>query len=396
MTVRVNKSSFNIREKLSELERPIGLKGSELMRSETVQDARDLVSAGRKNLIINGAMQVAQRGTSATSGPNGTGEGYTTLDRWHNSMNHGTAATTFSQSTDAPSGFGYSLKYEVTTAQSTLSSSEFWILSHRLEGQHLQSIGKGTSDAKQLTLSFWVKATKTGTNNVELFDVDNSRLTTKQFTVNTSNTWEHKTLVFDADTTGAFDNDTSRSFQVQWWISAGTNWTSGSVTSWASEVAANRAPSQVNNLDTIGNVFQITGVQLEVGKNATEFEHRSYGEELALCQRYYAVLGTTSQPSPCPVFSRAAATKVMGIDLPVPMRATPTAGTAGTVRILRGGSYVESNSSMVINSVTPTIYLGGSMTRLSIWWNSNLTSVTNTANDVYGGFSSGIAFSAEL
>jgi len=291
MTVRVNKSSFNIREKLSELERPIGLKGSELMRSETVQDARDLVSAGRKNLIINGAMQVAQRGTSATSGPNGTGEGYTTLDRWHNSMNHGTAATTFSQSTDAPSGFGYSLKYEVTTAQSTLSSSEFWILSHRLEGQHLQSIGKGTSDAKQLTLSFWVKATKTGTNNVELFDVDNSRLTTKQFTVNTSNTWEHKTLVFDADTTGAFDNNTSRSFQVQWWISAGTNWTSGSVTSWASEVAANRAPSQVNNLDTIGNVFQITGVQLEVGKNATEFEHRSYGEELALCQRYFQKIG---------------------------------------------------------------------------------------------------------
>jgi hypothetical protein len=244
---------------------------------------------GRRNLVINGAMQVAQRATSVTTGPNGTGEGYTTLDRWNNSLSHTTAATTFSQSSDAPDGFAYSLKYEVTTAQSSLSASDYWLLNYRIEGQDLQRVAKGTSSAKQLTLSFWAKATKTGTNNVELEDRDNNRFTTKQFTINTSNTWEYKTVTFDADTTGAFDNDNGLSLAIHFWISAGSNWTSGSVTSWASEVAANRAPSQVNNLDTIGNVFQITGVQLEVSPSGepTPFEHRSYGEELSACQRYY-------------------------------------------------------------------------------------------------------------
>ena len=280
-----------------------------------------------RNLIINGAMQVAQRGTSATVGPNGTGEGYTTLDRWNNALNHGTAVTTFSQSSDSPSTFASSLKYEVTTAQSSLSSSDFWLLNYRIEGQDLQGVGKGTSSAKQLTLSFWVKATKTGTNNVELTDNDNNRFTTKQFTVDSSNTWEYKTITFDADTTGAFGNDNGSSLNVQWWISAGSNWTSGSITSWAPEVAANRAPGQVNNLDTVGNVFQITGVKLEVGGVATEFDHRSYGEELALCQRYYYAFinsGSGNEAWITTATSYNSSNAYGGVRFPVTMRAIPS------------------------------------------------------------------------
>lgn len=307
-----------------------------------------------RNLIINGAMNVAQRGTSATVGPNGTGENYTTLDRWNNALNHGTAVTTFSQSTDAPSGFGYSLKYEVTTAQSSLASSDFWLLNQRFEGQDLQGIGKGTSDAKQLTLSFWVKATKTGTNNVELTDNDNNRFTTKQFTVNASNTWEYKTLVFDADTTGAFDNDNASSLNVQWWISAGTNWTSGSVTSWASEVASNRAPGQVNNLDTVGNVFQLTGVKLEVGSVATEFDHRSYGEELALCQRYYYQIKQYENAGEYSFMIGAVggSNTHFVVTNPQVMRSAPTVTYSGSINIYNNATAITSPSSFAAYSGT--------------------------------------------
>jgi hypothetical protein len=351
-----------------------------------------------RNLIINGAMQVAQRGTSATVGPNGTGENYTTLDRWNNALNHGTAVTTFSQSTDAPSGFGYSLKYEVTTAQSSLSSSDFWLLNQRFEGQDLQGIGKGTSDAKQLTLSFWVKATKTGTNNVELTDNDNNRFTTKQFTVNTSNTWEYKTLVFDADTTGAFDNDNASSLNAQWWISAGTNWTSGSVTSWASEVAVNRAPGQVNNLDTVGNVFQLTGVKLEVGSIATEFDHRSYAEELARCQRYFRIFPSLDSTATYGTigngFAYDADTFLLAIPLSTRMRSLPSVTSSGNLKVFTAGNPTNAITTVNTSDTTRTsldvLYVDCTVGAATLITREGGMVIRNNDNDAY------MAFDAEI
>lgn len=314
---------------------------------------------GRRNLVINGAMQIAQRATSGTTGPNGVGEGYTTLDRWRSSLNHATAVTTFSQSSDAPDGFASSLKYEVTTAQSSLSSGDYWLTEYRFEGQDLQSVAKGTSSAKQLTLSFWVKATKTGTNNLELVDNDNSRFTTKQYTVNASNTWEYKTVTFDADTTGTLDNDNANSLNLNVWISAGSQWSSGSVTSWASEVQANRAPSQVNNLDTVGNVFQITGVQLEVGDVATPFEHRSYGEELSACQRYYRQFGGAWAGNKKEGIVNAMAydaNEVYGIlVLPVSMRTLPSITYNAIPRAYKPGAAAQLTS-VAINPSESTLH----------------------------------------
>jgi hypothetical protein len=248
----------------------------------------DNAITGQRNLIINGAMQVAQRGTSATVGPNGTGEGYTTVDRFENQLN-GSVVSTFTQSTDAPPGFANSAKIEVTTADSSLSASEFWQLRQGIEGQNLQSIGKGTSDAKSLTVSFWVKSNKTGTYTAELQDVDNDRSNGLAYTINSSNTWEHKTLTYNADTSGAFNNDNGESVRLTFWLVADTAWSSGTFTNgtWGAATAANRVhSSQVNLGDTVGNEWYITGVQLEVGEQATPFEHRLFGDELYRCQRY--------------------------------------------------------------------------------------------------------------
>ena len=246
-----------------------------------------------RNLIINGAMQVAQRGTSATVGPNGTGEGYTTVDRWENPLN-GSVVSTFSQSTDAPSGFANSAKIEITTADTSLDAAEFWFFRTALEGQDVQLLGKGTSGAKSLTLSFWVKSNKTGTYTVEVKDSDNDRSASRAYTVNSSNTWEHKTLTYGADTTGAFDDDNAASLLIQFWLVSGSQYNSGTFTDgvFEAEVNANRVhSSQVNLGDTVGNEWYITGIQLEVGEQATPFEHRSFADELLRCQRYYEQTG---------------------------------------------------------------------------------------------------------
>ena len=248
-----------------------------------------------RNLIINGAMQVAQRGTSQTNvGPNGSNEGYTVLDRFQISLS-GDQVSTFSQSTDAPSGFSNSAKIEVTTADTSLAATQFWHLRYSFEGQDLQSLAKGTSDAKAFTVSFYVKSNKTGVYTVGLFDTDNNRQNALSYTINSSNTWERKSLTFNPDTTGAFTNDNNLSLRVNFALLGGADLKSGTFFNgtWGGDVDANAIdPNQVNFADTVGNEWYITGVQLEVGEQATPFEHRSYGDELAACQRYYAKIRT--------------------------------------------------------------------------------------------------------
>ena len=243
-------------------------------------------SLSNRNLIINGAMQVAQRGTSVNS-INGTV--VYCADRMV-CFTRGSGAATFSQDTDVPSGqgFGNSLKVDVTTVDTSLAGNDLYLVDQRLEGQNLQQLAKGSSGAKSVTVSFWVKSPKTGTHIVELFDDANTRQVSQAYTIAAANTWEYKTLTFDGDTSGALPNDNSKAFTVRWFLAAGTDYTSGTLnTSWAANTVANRAVGQVNVFDNTSNNFYLTGVQLEVGDTATPFEHRSYGQELALCQRYY-------------------------------------------------------------------------------------------------------------
>ena len=243
---------------------------------------------GRRNILYNGAMQVAQRGTSFTS--IGGTAGVYSLDRMRYGFTMNSGRFTITQSTDSPNGFANSLKVDITTAESSLNASSGAAFSQFLEGQDVQQFKKGTSDAEEYSLSFHVKSNVTGTYIVELFDNDNTRQVSKSYTIDSANTWERKTITFPADTTGAFDNDNASSLFVQWFLASGTDRTSGTLnTSWASSTNANRAVGQANLFSSTDNEWYITGMQLEVGSTATPFEHRSFGEEFSLCSRYYEV-----------------------------------------------------------------------------------------------------------
>jgi len=245
-----------------------------------------------RNLIINGAMQVHQRGDQSVS----SGNSYS-LDRWDVATTGGSAAYNLQQSTDVPAGqgFGNSFKLDVTTADTAMGAGDGYIFRQSFEGQNIQSLKKGTSNAEQVTVQFWVKSTKTGTYILELYDIDNARQVSKSYTVSSADTWEYKTVTFPADTSGAMDNDNARSLILQWWLAAGSNFTSGTLnTTWASATSANRVVGQVNALDNTSNNFHVVGVQMEIGEQATPFEHRSFADELHRCHRYFQGQGTTA------------------------------------------------------------------------------------------------------
>ena len=241
-------------------------------------------TGGRKNMVINGAMQVSQRGTSFAA----IGNGDYSLDRWGNS-NANIGVYTVTQDSDAPDGFANSYKVDCTTADASPTGADYLFIFQKIEGQDLQCWKKGTASAESITLSFWVKSNKTGDIQTNLYDTDNTRIIGNTITINSAGTWEQKSLTFAGDTTGAFTNDTNDSLKIEWWLDAGSSYSSGSVpTSWEAVATGDRAAGTTLALaDSTSNYLNITGVQLELGTAATDFEYRSYGEELALCQRYY-------------------------------------------------------------------------------------------------------------
>ena len=242
-----------------------------------------------RNLIINGDMSIAQRGTSqANAGL--SGGAYQVIDRFK-LYNNSLGQFTVSQSTDVPTGqgFGYSTKWDCTTADASPSANDYAIHSQTIEGQMLQQLKKGTSNAESVALSFWVKSNKTGTYVVELFDLDNSRQISKSYTIDSASTWEKKTITYEGDTTGTINNDNGSSLHVHIWLGVGSNYNSGTFQSnWESTLNANRvSSSQVNLADNTANEFYITGVQLEVGTSASDFEFLPYDVNLTRCMRYF-------------------------------------------------------------------------------------------------------------
>ena len=306
---------------------------------------------GRRNLVINGAMQVAQRGTSFTGVGNGD-NGYK-LDRFKFAESgEPNGEFTITQASDGPNGFANSMKLDCTTAETSLAGNEMIRIIQGNEGQNLQHLKKGTSDAESLTLSFYVKSNLTGTAVVGLYDNDNGRYNARAYTIDSANTWERKVLTFQGDTTGTLTNDNGLSMEVWFYLQAGGNKTSGTLPSnWEALVEANSAPGQTINIaSSTDNEFFITGIQMEVGSQATPFEHRSYGEELALCQRYFIEDDTVYRAytnAPADNGSRAC-----NFYFPTIMRAAPSmtaAVDAGTVTF----------SSRTINGIAMTI--GGSV-----------------------------------
>jgi len=342
-----------------------------------------------RNMVVNGAMQVAQRSTSVTGI---TTTGYRTVDRYQVNIN---AAGTWSisQSTTAPTGFANSLKMDCTTADASLAAGDYVLIKMHIEGQDLQQLKKGTADAEAVTASFWVRSAKTGTYTFEIVDGDNSRTISASYTISAANTWEYKTITFPGDTTGTLDNDANSSFQINWWLAAGTDFTSGTLaTAWASQTNTNRAVGNVNLADSTSNDWYMTGFQLEVGEVATPFEHRSYGDELRRCQRYYQQIGSG--------YGKASSTSAFdcSVTFNPPMRTSPTVSDNGTtvqITNIVSADFNQSSASCADtdSGVTDGTY-GGGRVRFSNF--SGLTGGETYAIDHNSSHGGAATFDAEL
>jgi hypothetical protein len=279
MAVRIQKSAVNIREKLAELERPIGVNGQALMATDTPQEAFSLIGARNQNRIINGDMRLDQRnaGGAITSA-----DAYS-VDRWGIAYSSTNSTASVQRVTDAPVRFTNSLKYTVTSAASPLANSSS--IRQVIEGFNISDLFWGTSNASPITLSFWVKSSLTGNFGGSITNGNFDRTYPFPYTINSSNTWEYKTVTIPGDTTGTWNTGNTAGIQVNFSLGA-VSAREATANVWANTIA--RQPTgSVNLISTNGATWQITGVQLEAGTVATPFERRSYGQELALCQRYF-------------------------------------------------------------------------------------------------------------
>jgi len=285
--------------------------------------------SGRKNLVTNGAMQVAQRSASVTG--IGAAAGYFTLDRWRLTQSTSAGRLTMTQTADGPSGLANCLKLDCTTADTDIAAAENLVLQQKFEGQELQQIKKGTSDAELITVSFYVKANAVFTFGCELFDQDNTRQITKLFATTTD--WVKHSITFPADTTGAYDDDNANSFDLNFWLHAGATWAGGTLNTaaWASSTNANRAAGVSSFYSSTNNNFFITGLQMEIGSQATNFEHRSFGEELALCSRYFqGTIGSGYFGVGRTAASSGSGSIMIQVPLTHEMRAAPTPSLSAT------------------------------------------------------------------
>ena len=263
-----------------------------LSKIKTNSVADEVFESG-SNLIINGGMTISQRGSSFSYAHDGTTAAYN-LDRFNFGMR--TTADeydcTVAQVSDAPDGFSNSLKITTGTAESAIGADEYYILYQPLEAQNLQLLGYGTSSAKAMTLSFYVKSSLTGTFASSFYQADDNRILNKTYTINSADTWERKTISIPADTTGVIDNDNGGGMYVYWGFGTGSDFDGGTTaTTWAAYTTTNFFDSSGSDalITTAGATWQLTGVQMEVGEQATPFQHEDYAVTLHKCRRYYQI-----------------------------------------------------------------------------------------------------------
>jgi len=314
------------------------------------QNANISPAAGR-NMVINGAMNVAQRATSVTG--LGTADGYFTCDRWN--INQGATSAgrfTMSQTADGPDGISANcIKIDCTTADTSIAAGEYLILEQRFEGQNLQRMAKGLAGAKQVTVSFYVKASAAFDFVVELYDADHDRQISKLYSTTTD--WVRHEFTIPADVDGGdqpLDDDNALSFLLDFWLHAGATYAGGTLNtaSWANAIAANLAAGIDSIFSSTDNNFFLTGVQMEVGPVATDFEQEEISTTIAKCQRYFqSFSGLVNYPA-----TAYAANDVYSAFLfPSEMRVSP-AVTISSHRVYATGTERTASSTIDANVIT--------------------------------------------
>ena len=295
---------------------------------------------GNKNFVINGDMQCWQRATAATAASNT----YSTVDRW--ALSESTdGAYTSERSTDTPTGTGYSLKLQVTTADTSIAAAQYSYILHEIEAQNLQSLQYGTSSAKTLTLSFWVKSNKTGTYTIDLVKRDSTAyFIPVEYTISSANTWEKKTITitptagstsFITASAAAIANDNGHGIQLGFGLAWGSNY-HGTSNTWSASSHYGTS-NQVNWMDSTDNNFYLAQVQLEIGDVATPFEHEDFATTLAKCSRYYTDIVRADNQT-AHLVGYVQATTVARFGFHVPMRASPTITETNFNVLYAGGS----------------------------------------------------------
>ena len=312
---------------------------------------------GRRNLIINGSQIVAQRGADNLNITSASGGTFAT-DRFKFYLSlGGTAQFDLQQVAEAPTGSGFSKSLKVSCdVSATLTANHYLFVEYNIEGQDVQQLKKGSSSAENVTLSFWLKSNKTASGQVNLRDHDNTRMISKTYTISASNTWQFVTLTFDGDTTGVITNDNSKGLALEFWLDSGTTYSSGATpTSWEATSSADRNATNFGLVSSTDNYWQITGVQLEVGSQATPFEHLSQAETEKLCHRYYQAVNYEGfiTISTGIVFTNGVQAVIPMHYLFGKMRATPTI-TLPTAGQSSGGNITLLNSTAGFPTTTGT------------------------------------------
>jgi len=347
-----------------------------------------ITSQAGRNLIINGNMAIDQRGGTATI--NATGVTYN-VDRW---LGRGVASAgvfTLAQDTTSPANFTNSLKATVTTADSSIASGSSYRVQQMVEGYNIANLNWGTSDAQSVSLSFWVRSSQTGTFGGSVGNGDYNRFNVFSYTISVANTWEYKTVTIAGDTSGTWATNQNLGLRLNFSLGAGSSILT-SAGSWGSAVKEG-VTGQTNVIATSGATFYVTGVQLET-TTATPFEHLQYGQQLALCQRYYQfITGAGSSYAFFATGTYISSTQCRGVlvSSKVNFRAIPTItfqGTASNYRILSSATRACTSISGVMSDKNGQLYFNATSSASTIG-NSGYLSSNGTS-------ATAINFSAEL
>ena len=338
-----------------------------------------------RNRIINGDMRIDQRNAGASVTIDQTGGTYT-LDRWYG-RDDSDGAYSIQQVSDAPTGFTNSLKITITTTDSSLSASQYGFIGQWIEGYNIADLSFGTASAKTVTLSFWVKGSVTGQFGGSITNSAQDRTYPFSYTISAANTWEQKTVTIVGDTSGTWLTTNGAGIGVNFAVGIGSNCLATANT-WASSFKMS-ATGQTNLYATSAATLQFTGVQLEIGTSATPFERRMYGNELALCQRYYFLMGTPVANTNYAFGAVVTTSLSLGyISTPVTMRVTPTSIDYSNPRVY----YINSGAT----STSGTYAIDGNSSNTLISMSYNVAGQTVPYLAIFNTASGKLGFSSEL